>query len=742
MITVSTVWKNSAQLSKKVVALVRLHYGDETNYITIASGSIQGFDEEYRPMLLSSPVSTSGVDMFTHKFQASKISLKVSNGDYHPGVKFSDLVNTIGSGNDIGFENRQCEIRLWTKGITTWNDCVQFFNGVVREITQSPTEIAFSIQDKREIIHRPIGVLLTDADAADTNQGLPEGSRGKTSPIIYGDHTFLKGDDSKTSDTTSSINNIAPCVYLGIDSSGKHRWLISNHQVDEILISGLLAQLWALDSTLARFVRLYNSGADLTVEQNNSSGCIISHTATPEYIDYLYGKGTPAASNTDPPSITDFANPERSIDGDFTTASTGSLNTGSDSIIPSTANLIIQFPDWEDQNIADANINFIAQFLYAKLTFSGAADDTYVSLKLLGNPPSITLIDPSGASYPDLRLEDVTATATGKAAITSQVQIALTATKNFGVGDQAVLDIYQYYKAVIYNRGILPLYFAGRGREYNESTGWITSRTGTEPHADNNGGGNLIENPAGAIESIYRDELGRVDADINEDSFNVASNDISAMEFSFALLGFIKSLDLVGEMAREARSFVWLQPDSTIKMKTLEDEFTASDVSLDFKTLINPTISRTKLERIFTAVNVDFADDGTGTKNQSTGVAEDTVYQTKYNLSEAESSLTFESKHIGDSATAILLRSYLLAQWKQPHNQLDFGVGVEHIELDIGDIIEFSNVPFKILGEDITDNTVTRPSGQQVINKFWWIYNVKRSLQGSTIKAFQLHKLD
>ncbi|KKK74444.1 hypothetical protein LCGC14_2883700, partial [marine sediment metagenome] len=108
-----------------------------------------------------------------------------------------------------------------------------------------------------------------------------------------------------------------------------------------------------------------------------------------------------------------------------------------------------------------------------------------------------------------------------------------------------------------------------------------------------------------------------------------------------------------------------------------------------------------------------------------TGIAEDTVYQTKYNLTEAESTLTFESKYIIDSTTATSLRTYLLAQWKQPHNQLEFGVGVEHLELDIGDILEFSNMPFKIFGEDITDNTTTRPLGEQVINKYWWIYKFK-----------------
>ena len=739
MITVSTAWKNSAQLSKKSVALVRLYYGDETSYIAIASGSIQGFDKEYRPMLLSSPVSTSGVDMFTHKFQASDITLKISNGDYHSGVKFSDLVNTIGSGNDVGFENRQCEIRLWTKGMTTWSECVQFFNGVVREITHSSTEITFSVQDKREIIHKIIDHTLLDADAADTDEGLPEKTRGRTRPVIHGEHTFLKGNNSKASDTTSTINNMVPMVYLGVDSSNNHRWFVADHKIDSINTEGddsEQQEVWGFDSEINRFVRLQTT---FTVEQNTSSGTIISHANDPSFYDHWYGKGTPTLTKSRTPQATDFSGSGlAALDKSFATSTDGSLNEGAQSGFTDFVKIVIPFPEYDHQGLTDATITQVLIAVYSNITYAGAADDTYINLFVMGNAADVK---PSSGSYPDLRYFEDQVTSSDKTGIAEDVEMEMQCAISMVNPDKATWKIFEVYKRIKYvPQKLLPLYFAGRGHEYNDSTTWITSRTQTETHADNNGGGNLIENLAGNIESLYRDELDRVDADIDLDSFNVASNDNTDV-FAFSINKITESLPFITKLSQDGRSFVWLEPGGLVRMKVLEDEYTASDVSLDFKTLFNPRVSRTSPKRIYTAVKVLYPWDGSR-HGSETAIAEDTVYQTKYNLTEAESTLIYEAENIRNDTTATNLRSYLLAQWKQPHNQLAFGVGIEYIELDIGDILEFRNMPFKIFGEDITDNTVTRPSGQQVINKYWWIFNVKRSIQGATIKAFQLHKLD
>ncbi len=738
MITTTAAWRNAAQISRKGVVLVRLYYGDETSYLTIASGEIAPKKLEskyYRPMLLESPVDTAGVEMFTHKFQVSEMTLRISNGDYHTGVKFSDLINdsTLGAGDDIGIENRKIDIRLWTKGITAWSSCIQLKSGVVREISHTETEMVLSIQDKREIIHKSIDHTIIEAEAADTDQGLPEDSRGKTIPVIYGIHTFLKGDDSKASDTASSINNMVPAIYSGIDSSGRHRWRIASHIIETISVSSNQAQLWAEDKVLNRLVRVANDGgSDIVVEQNSASGCIISLLATTQYWDYFYGKGTPTTDSAGA-NITEFANVSRIIDKIFTTASTGSIDTGSFNLDQCEID-VIPFTVWENQNLADAAILEIILNWYGEATFAGGADGTYYVIQFLAGGTPATGTEPdTGGIYPDARMEDAFAEAPTIAEIGNNVDFLLIASKNFIADDQVVLDIYEMYKSVRYEAGqFLYVLFAGTGREYNESTGWITSRTGTETHADNNGGGNLIENLAGQIESIYRDELGRVTADIDEDSFNVASNDNTDV-FAFSITEKTDSLELIRKLAQDGRSFVWLQPDGTVKMKVLEDTYTASDRVIDWNEIVNPHYSRSEPSNFYTAVDVQYLEG-----QALIGISEDTTMQTKYNLTEAESTLIYEALNISNATTATNLQAYLLAQWKQLHNLVEFNAGVEHIDLDIGDIIEFTNAK-KAFGEDITSNT-TRAG--QTIYKYWWIYNVVRWDSGVKIKAFQLHKLD
>ncbi len=147
--------------------------------------------------------------------------------------------------------------------------------------------------------------------------------------------------------------------------------------MDEILISGVLAQLWGVDSRLGRLTRLYNSGTDITVEQNTSAGCIISYDGQPNYMDYMYGKGTPTTAING--NATAFANPERTDDKAFTVAATGSIDNSAS--IGDFTKIVTSYPEWENASLPDANLVEVFFFLYAKLSYiGGTADATYVQV--------------------------------------------------------------------------------------------------------------------------------------------------------------------------------------------------------------------------------------------------------------------------------------------------------------------------------------------------------------------------
>ena len=120
----------------------------------------------------------------------------------------------------------------------------------------------------------------------------------------------------------------------------------------------------------------------------------------------------------------------------------------------------------------------------------------------------------------------------------------------------------------------------------------------------------------------------------------------------------------------------------------------------------------------------------------TTSAAQDTNAQTKYNLPAADSTLDVEARHIRDTTTAESYRDYLLKQWKQPHNLADVKLPLSYFELELGDIVDFSDYPDKVFGETITANA-TRMS--QTIYKYWMVVGAKRSIDSVVLSLFQLH---
>ena len=432
--------------------------------------------------------------------QVSNLSFSVVN----PGL-FSDLFNGIDP------ENERVQTFLYFDDGTSILDAerVQLFDGNISDFPDITYDtVVFQAEPLDVRLNTLIGTLLTDADAADTDLGLPEGSRGKIKPIIYGDHTFLKGNDAKSNDIVSNLNNMTPCIYLGIDSSDNHRWLVANHIVNEINVEGddsEQQQIWGFDSTLNRMVRLKTT---FTVEQNTAAGCIISHASDPEFWDHWYPRGTQNAQNSGDPQITDFDTPANIIDKDFSTFATARMTGVTDQ--NEWVEVEMLFPPYDNQSISNADITQLDVMIYMETRLTGVTDTDYV-VEAKGTAPTTAFTDPSGGSYPDTRLAATMSGLDNLVGIVNPIRIRLTMNNApVGPGEDIFLDVYQVYKRIQYKRKeLMPLYFAGKGKEYSLSiNGRSTTEGFTETHADDDGFGNLIENGAGIIESILREDTG------------------------------------------------------------------------------------------------------------------------------------------------------------------------------------------------------------------------------------------
>ena len=102
-----------------------------------------------------------------------------------------------------------------------------------------------------------------------------------------------------------------------------------------------------------------------------------------------------------------------------------------------------------------------------------------------------------------------------------------------------------------------------------------------------------------------------------------------------------------------------------------------------------------------------------------------------------QTTLGHETKNVKAAATAALVQAKLGLWWSQPHNLAIGTLGKEYLHLDIGDIIQFKNMGYKVRGKDIT---ITNTIAGQDIYPYFKIYQVARG-EKMNFKAIQLHKL-
>ena len=246
----------------------------------------------------------------------------------------------------------------------------------------------------------------------------------------------------------------------------------------------------------------------------------------------------------------------------------------------------------------------------------------------------------------------------------------------------------------------------------------------------------LIETPTDAIMHIAANDLAI--GDIDAASFATARVVLSAWKHAYSQARQISSQDLFASLGYQSKSFSYFGADRNFKVVTVGDTYENSDRKIDFSAVRQPIFKRSDLRNLYTKVVIHYSKNYATGEFESLTSASDATQQTRYNVTESQSTLEVQADAIRDAATAGLLRDYLLKQWKQPHNLFEGTLPVEHLDLDIGDVLEFYNVPFLLHGEDITINNSR--SGQ-TIYKYWWIYNITRSSASIKIKAIQLHEL-
>lgn len=720
MIDSSTAWKLLSQRPGPTVVLAKMYYGDESEYLPIGSGLVNLENEDFIPLITTVPHRFQEVDFWTREFTVADLTLEILNMPFHGSTRFSDLLDERGSGNDIGFENRPVDVRLWRPGITTWDDCFSLFPAGLMRKPYVQGGIAYvEVQDYTFLTLQNVQLdRLQDSDAAAAEGGvLPEESRGKIQPRVYGDFTQTLGDTTSANYTTKRPTkaDMTPLRYLGLDASGHHKWMVSKHVVNQINVNG--DEIWGQDPTLGRLVQLKVYAID------NTGPCYITHAQGVSFHDYLYPDGTVSNESTagGDDGVGTVTDPEQMGDRDNATAGSVYTKNATAGVTQPHAFVNIDFPTYT----ANGTVNSSA--VLARAAFSGSAvkvDNT------------INAVD---AESPGADFESYGNTVNPG----DSVQVKSLCTDHDGGQPERTLTVYEIFKDIDYvpSQPKLDLYFLGKGAEIDAN--W-TNRAVVDgyddQHADHGGSGNLAENPATLIELTLRNEAGLGDSRLNLNSFNTASvaPAISSLKGAPVFLEQPDSyLQALLSLVQQFRGFLWWTPEGELFLKILEDDYTTPNITIDGGLIISLKSGRTDIKRLYTAVQLLYKGRD-GQDVVETPLVEDTTAQTWYNISQTESLLKFPADAIREQASAVSVGDYFLANHLNIHSTVECELPIMFNRLDVGDLVGFENLPENVRGHDLSASYTI---AGQIIRPYFLINSVDRS-DSMNFEAFQVHKLD
>jgi hypothetical protein len=411
---------------------------------------------------------------------------------------------------------------------------LQLYSGLVKDTPSlNYKSMQFNVTDSNQLLDKQIGTLLEGSDGAD-GATLPDEALGQIKPIIYGDHRNLYGAATGTTDamTCDKDNNMVPMILLGVNSANQEKWMMAGHEVLTTLNTTDL--VWAWDSTLGRFVE--NTSTPVAMTNNNTDGATFSYQANSNrsYRDILLGDGT-TSNNADVGAAT-WTNDTYAVDSDAATPAVSTIGAGWSALVQARVDL-----DFDATYTNDRTIGTVGLYIKFSLTRGAGLAAGQLHLLVDGNE----LNAHANAGIKTIFIANVGAG--GDAAMQQSITIAHYRDISAGA-TETVATIYEVWKKGVFSSyEYMPLYSSIKGREYDT---WIDDRDVvdgySEAHIDSNGSGTLIENAAGVVESLFRDELGMGneagvgpsdDTDLLRDSFNIASNDLSTSILSLAIHG-------------------------------------------------------------------------------------------------------------------------------------------------------------------------------------------------------------
>jgi hypothetical protein len=717
----TTITNELNSRSTRGIFLIKLFYGDETNFTGVSTVDFTDGSDFYKGVVSSMGDISYDLDFFGFKAKQNGITLKIINAKaFDDNKRFSDLVGTN------AYDNRKCEIYvipnelsgLITKEIVSYGKISANWDYDNRFVNIRISDFRTGIN-----VALPQTVIKEDDTSNDFHYA-PEDNFNKPIPILYGDHSHNTAFDSgvltEETERWATRSKVPAIVVNEFDTS-------SNKAIAK-------CDTQAVHTLNASTVYIYNNGMYSALETASSAVAVDAATAKISY------EGTTAYAMIG-------LNMDSAVDSSFTrdrfenTSVTKSHSYSGDGEYKD----LITFGVPQMTNLG--TIDTIK--VYSTATASGSTSLTarWLIDGVAATTGSAIIVGQRGiVNSSDI---DITAdySAPQKAAwdLESELTVESQLASSSGslVFDQAWLQIKyavndptvhkNWYDVVVPSgmflggenpeemeghevhptelvfltpNNVKIVYISGKGRKYGS---WVDGSRGSPGNSHNSG--DLIEHPVYIIEEILRTELGLGDTNINMISFDTVAAATSTYKAAFSQFNRDKAFNIIDDICKQFCFYFFFNGEgkATLVNKKLASAYDPAslspDYSIDFNDCDLGIIKKTDMNKVKTKVRIEY-DFDYGSSNNRLNIETSSPNNTDFNRDKSMdlvidcNKIRYDVEQSNDT-NAKALATTVHDLYKDNHQTRKNVMSITalnpiYLKCEIGDIVGLSNVPSDI----------------------------------------------
>ena len=608
--------------SNTVIFLVRLYYGDETNFTGISTADYTDSSDFYKGVISSVGDISSELNLFTFKTRQNSVSLKIINSaSFDSNKKFSDLVGTN------NYDNRRFEIyAIGSEASSTTKEIISY-GTISSNFEYNENSIKIVLNDYRNSVDTGLPqTIITEDNTSSNFHYAPEENFNKPIPMLYGNHSHNTAYDNSVTnfniaDERWATRSKVPAVIVNeFDTdSNKAVAMVDTQAVKDLNVN----TVYTYDNGIySAFIP-----GNCAVSEANATVSFVGSKAF-AMIPFNMDHQENSSYSKDKFEIT-TKSVTRSSSGDFEYFDFGIPDTTKLGKIDSSGSIKIfcigretstEAPQlqFEINGVAATTLQDASGFRshLGSSDFGAGSDvtgdfssdeketwDFNSEITLVGRKVSTneTIVEVEQAWLEVLYTVDDTISHQG------YVEELISRPDPYDGYRYDAAEYYTSSKTFVVPKNMQVIYVGAKGRKFGD---WIDGSRGSP--GNSHSADDLISHPVYIIEDILRTELGLADSNINMISFDTVAAATSSYQCAFSQYNKILAFNLIDDICSQFCFYFFFNGEgkATLVNKKLTSAYDpdslSEDYTIDFSDCILKDIKKTPVDNVKNKIRIEY----------------------------------------------------------------------------------------------------------------------------------------